>query len=119
MKNSIGYQLREYGNDSNKLVGGSFGGSIDLETIDRLVGAHLDVITLPSGNLCFADKQGRKVTLKINVDPIFTAKGKAEQAANDAKLAQAYAKAEELEQKANDLMRGLSWEEIIRKLEAN
>lgn len=119
MKKSIGYQLREYGNDNNKLVGGSFGGGIDLETIDRLVNAHLDVITLPSGNLCFVDKQGRKVTLKINVDPIFTAKGKAVQTANAAELMQSCAKAQDLQQKVDDLMQGLSWEEIIRKLEAN
>ena len=75
MKN-IGYHTRLHLNNSVKVVGGSFGGSLDIETANRLVNAHFTVIVKPSGRPVFVDREGREVSLYISVDPEATEKGK-------------------------------------------
>lgn len=74
---NIGYHTRLIGNNSVKIAGGSFGGSLEIDTANRLVNAHFDVIVKNSGRPVFVDKEGREVSLYITVDPSETEKGKA------------------------------------------
>ena len=64
MRKSISYHTRQVGTD-RKVVGGSFGGNIDTETVDRLVNAHFTVKVKPSGHAVFVDKQEREVGLYL------------------------------------------------------
>jgi len=72
---SIGYQTRSYADSSIKICGGSFGGAIDMETINRLVNAQFTVTVKPSGRAVFIDREGREVWLSVTVDPANTALG--------------------------------------------
>ena len=73
---SIGYHTRPTSNNSIKYSGGSFGGSFDMETINRLVRAHFEIrIHQGSGRPVFVDRNGRDVWLYITVDPEKTEKG--------------------------------------------
>lgn len=75
MHRSIGYHTRLHSDNRVKVVGGSFGGSIDQETVERL--AHLfKVVIKPSGTAVFVDKEGREVALYLSVDPASTAIGR-------------------------------------------
>lgn len=74
---NIGYQTRLDGADSTLLSSGSFGGSIDQSTVDRLVNNNFDVKVLNSGRPVLVDRQGRRVRLYLSVDPLRTEKGKA------------------------------------------
>lgn len=76
MSKNIGYHTRLDSNNTVKVTGGSFGGSTDQETIERLVNAHFSVRIKPSGRAVFVDNQDREVTLYITVDPMSTEKGK-------------------------------------------
>jgi len=74
MKN-IGYHTRLYGNNSVKVTGGSFGGSVDAETVERI--SRLFTVTVkPSGRAVFVDHNGREVSLYFSIDPETTTKGK-------------------------------------------
>lgn len=117
---NIGYHTRLRGDDSTKIVGGSFGGEIDADTVQRLVKSHFSVTVKPSGFCVFVDKQGREVSLYITVSAKDTEAGKAALKAWYAARAEAERIAEEREQQASDeiesLMDGLSHEEIVRRL---
>lgn len=76
MRKNIGYHPRLDSDNRVKVVGGSFGGTIDMETVERLVKAHFTVIVKPSGRPVFVDKQGREVSLYISVDPAGTEAGR-------------------------------------------
>lgn len=76
MHKSIGYHTRLDGNNTVKIVGGSFGGSFDIETINRLVKSQFSVRVKPSGRLVFVDKGDREVSLYFTVDPQVTDAGK-------------------------------------------
>ena len=71
----IGYHTRLYADNSKKIVGGSFGGSLDMETANRLVNNHFTVTVKTSGTPVFVDREGREVTLYISVDAGKTDKG--------------------------------------------
>ena len=73
---SIVYHTRDYNNASVKLVGGTFGGSIDMDTIERLSRLFIVEIT-DSGTPVWVDKDGRRCWLYITVDPERTEKGRA------------------------------------------
>lgn len=75
MLKNIGYHTRLDGKNSVKVTGGSFGGSLDVETANRLVRSHFTVIVKPSGRPVFVDRGGREVSLYISVDPEITDKG--------------------------------------------
>lgn len=75
MKN-IGYHTRLHLNNTIKVCGGSFGGTLDIETANRLVNAHFSVTVKNSGRPVFVDREGREVALYISVDPETTDKGK-------------------------------------------
>jgi hypothetical protein len=76
MRKSICYTTRSDSNNSTKIVGGSFGGSIDQETVERLVNSQFSVMIKPSGRAVFVDDKGREVSLQITIDPMSTEKGK-------------------------------------------
>lgn len=117
---NIGYHTRRISDNSMKVVGGSFGGSLDMETANRLVKSHFSVAVKPSGHAVFVDREGREVSLYFTVDAAQTDAGKQalaewrklraqEAAANEALAAQ---QSEELDQ----LMAGLTHEEIVKRL---
>lgn len=117
---NIGYHTRLDADNSVRVVGGSFGGGFDLETANRLVKAHFSVAVKNSGRAVFVDRAGREVSLYFTVDAGQTDVGKQalaewrrlraqEEAANEALAEQ---QADEL----NQLMEGLSHEEIVKRL---
>lgn len=120
MHKNIGYHTRLLSDNTVKVCGGSFGGTLDIETANRLVKAHFDVVVKPSGHPVFVDREGREVRLYVSVDPAMTTKGsealklwRVEKARLDAEAElQHEAQQEELE----SAMAGLSHEEIIRRL---
>lgn len=119
---SISYHTRLYSDNSRKIVGGSFRGSIDIETANRLVESQFTVAVKPSGHPVFVDKEGREVSLYLHVDAASTEQGiKALAAWRSARSkqdredqARRAIESTELE----ELMAGLSHEEIVRRLRA-
>lgn len=98
-------------------MGGSFGGSIDKETVERLVKAHFTVKIKPSGHAVFVDREDREVHLYLSVDPLKTSAGQAA-LKEHRKLS---AKIQELEdeklREIEDLMSNMSADEILMKLQ--
>tara|TARA_R110000744_G_C19371770_1_gene563257 strand:+ start:84537 stop:84935 length:399 start_codon:yes stop_codon:yes gene_type:complete len=119
--NNIGYHTRLAGDDSVKVCGGSFGGSIDQDTVERLT-RLFTVKVKTSGRAVFVDRNGREVSLYISVDPEKTEVGKAAIAEyNKEKEKQEAARMaqEEKEQEELDtLLSGMSHAEIMAKLKA-
>lgn len=113
-KKSIGYHTRSRENANVKLTGGSFGGALDTETVERLTKAHFTIKMLPSGSLTFIDKEGRSVWLYVSIDPSMTEAGK-RLLADDAAKRQADAR--RLEDRLNELLDGMTAEEAIKRLE--
>lgn len=119
MKN-VGYHTRLDGNNTVKVVGGSFGGAISMETVNRLVRSHFTVVVKNSGRPVFVDKQMREVNLYLNVDAGSTEKGaealKEWRAERVKQLAEEEAQEERNQEEIDHLMEGLSHEEIVRRL---
>ncbi len=117
MHKNIGYHTRLHGDHTVKVVGGTFSGTFSAETVDHLVNNHFEVYIYPSsGNPVFVDKEGRKVSLYISVDPLSTEKGKAALAEhNKMKLAEAKQEREE-DDEIERLLAGMSNEEALRRL---
>lgn len=117
---SIGYHTRLDNNNTIKVVGGSFGGAIDMATVNRLVSSHFTVVVKNSGRPVFVDKQGREVSLYLNVDAGSTEKGarvlKEWRAERAKQLEDEECQAERNQEEIDQLMEGLSHEEIIRRL---
>lgn len=120
MHKNIGYHTRLYSNSAVKVCGGSFGGGLDSDTVERLVKSHFTVTIKPSGTPVFVDKEGREVYLYISVDARETEAGKAALKAYHEDNRKAWAEQEEQERlnacEYGDLMDGLTHEEIIRRL---
>lgn len=120
MHKNIGYHTRLVADHQTKVCGGSFGGSLDLATANRLVAAHFTCAVKPSGQVVFVDRSGRVVSLYITVDPEATVAGqqakqewlKEERKRQEAEAAQEAARQAEIE----DAMEGLTHEEIMRRL---
>lgn len=121
--NNIGYHTRLISDNTVKVVGGSFGGSLDMETVNRLVNSHFSVTVKQSGHAVFVDRNGREVSLYFTVDARQTDAGKQalaewrklkakEEEANEALAAQ---QSDEI----NQLMDGLTHEEIVKRLRNN
>ena len=117
---NIGYHTRKYGNDSVKLSGGSFGGSLDMETVNRLVDANFTVTVRSSGTPVFVDRNGREVRLYVSVDVCKTRSGeRAIQAWREESRRQAERDRQRREQEEGEverLMADLTHEEIVRRL---
>jgi hypothetical protein len=117
MHKNIGYHTRLSSNNTVKVVGGSFGGQVDQETIERLVNNLFNVIIKPSGRAVFVDRDGREVSLYVTIDPKNTSKGKKalqEERARKEALAE---KDSEMASIVEDLLSSMSYEEILKRLE--
>jgi hypothetical protein len=113
---SIGYHTRLDGQNGVKLTGGSFGGSFDLETVNRLVKSFFTAKVTPSGRVVFVDKSGREVSLCFTVDAATTEAGKAA-LAEDRKRREALQKIEDQkEADIEELMNSMSSDEILERL---
>ena len=119
MKN-ISYHTRLDNNNTIKVVGGSFGGSIDMETVNRLVRSHFTIVVKNSGRPVFVDKQMREVSLYLSVDAGSTEQGtqvlKEWRAARAKQLEEEEDQAERNQEEIDQLTEGLSHEEIVRRL---
>jgi len=113
MNENIGYHTRLYTDNSQKVVGGSFGGRIDSETVERLTKAHFSVAIKPSGTVVFVDKQGREVWLYLTVDAGSTTQGRA-LAVQHRKTVEAAQEQQRV--RIDELLDSLSPEEIIARL---
>jgi hypothetical protein len=117
---NIGYHTRLYSDNTRKVVGGSFGGSIDIETVNRLVKSHFSVVVKNSGTPVFVDKEGREVSLYLSVDAGKTEKGNLAMRAWLAEVAKQSVdeanRRERQQEEIDQLLEGLSHEEIVRRL---
>lgn len=117
---NIGYHTRLYSDNTHKVVGGSFGGEIDMETVNRLVKSHFSVLVKNSGTPVFVDREGREVTLYLSVDAGKSEKGvqamKVWRAARAKQEAEAESRRTREQEEINELMEGLSHEDIVRRL---
>lgn len=120
MKKSIGYHTRLHTNNNVKIVGGTFGGDISLETANRLVSSHgYTVIIKPSGNPVFVDKEGREVSLYFTIDPALTEIGRKAIEENNRKQAALRRIEEEKEEEIYNILSSMSNDEILKLLKAN
>jgi hypothetical protein len=116
MGKNISYHTRLYGNDSVKICGGSFGGSIDLDTVQRLVNNHFSVIVKNSGHAVFVDKEAREVNLYLHVSPNETEQAKIAFKEWRLKREKELELEKAKERQIESLLSGLSNDEIIRRL---
>ena len=118
--NDIGYHTRLFSDNTRKIVGGSFKGDVNLETVNRLVNSQFTVIVKASGTPVFVDIAGREVRLYISVDAISTTKGaeahKLWIIERDRLQVEKEKLFQEQEDELNTLMRGLTHEEIVNRL---
>lgn len=120
MVKNIGYHTRLDSNNTVKVVGCSFGGTVDIETVNRLVNAHFNVTVKPSGRAVFVDKEGREVSLYLTVDPKLTAKG--DEALKQWRIETERIRKEEAKRQAEqdehieELLSKLTYDEIVTRL---
>ena len=118
MSENIGYHTRSV-TTGDKIVGGSFGGRIDQETVERLT-RFFTVTVMPSGTPVFVDDRGRRVRLYLTVDPGKTEKGKVAvrqwQEQREEELAKLEKVHEEQDEHLAHLLSRLSYEEAVRRL---
>jgi len=114
---NIGYHTRLYSDNTKKVVGGSFGGQIDQETVERLVNAHFTVKIKPSGHGVFVDREGREVSLYFTIDALSTEKGRQAKSQWN-KEQQEIERLEEGKQKlVDELLSNYSNDELIKLLQ--
>ena len=119
---NIGYHTRLISNNNTKVVGGSFGGAIDADTVERLTRSQFTVIVKHSGRAVFVDREGREVSLYLSVDPESTSVGAL--ALQNYRTEKRRADLEASEQRAKEgreieeLMAGLSHAEIVERLKS-
>lgn len=119
--NNIGYHTRAANGENvgQKLTGGSFGGAIDQETVERIT-RLFHVKIKPSGTPVFVDKEGREVNLYFSIDPRKTEKGREALRAYNHEQARMWeeekAKREKEEQDLAELLSNFTHEELIIKL---
>ncbi len=116
MRKNIGYHTRLDSNNTVKVVGGSFGGSFDWETVERLVKAHFTVKIQPSGRAVFVDREGRAVSLYVSVDPDQTEAGKLALAEDRKAREEAQRVEEDKQAQIDELMSNFTQDELIRRL---
>lgn len=120
MYKNIGYHTRS--KDGVKLTGGSFGGAIDQDTVERIT-RLFSVRVLPSGSVTFVDDKGRDINLYFSIDAVKTEKGKQAlkeyQEQKELEWKQEKAKLEAEQEELEWLMAGMSHEEIINRLRDN
>ncbi|ASD51896.1 hypothetical protein JT318_gp11 [Pseudomonas phage PspYZU01] len=114
---NICYHTRSYANNATKLTGGTFGGAIDADTVERLTKAWFTVRVKPSGRAVFVDRQGREVSLYLSVDPADTEAGKAALRAHGLEAQANAAREEERRRELDDELADLSTDELAALLE--
>ena len=120
MNRNIGYHTRLVGNNTVKVCGGSFGGAIDMATVDRLVSAYFTVEVNSTGRAIFVDREGRRVRLYLSIDAEDTTMGK--EAIKVWRVADNARREKEAELSANqegeidDLLGSMTHEEAVRRL---
>jgi hypothetical protein len=116
---SFCYHTRLATDNRIKTGGGTFSGPLDATAIARLASTY-DVQVTGSGRLEFVDKQGRPVSLYVQVDPSETVKGVAAlsvwRAVREKERRAACALAEAQQEEIDEIMGGLSHDEIVRRL---
>lgn len=118
MHKSIGYHTRLCADNNRKIVGGSFGGGLDMETANRLVNIQFNVVVKNSGRAVFMDREGREVMLYVTVDPEMTDKGQAAIRQWQAERAERE-RAEALkEAEVQTLLDSMTTDEALRRLKA-
>jgi hypothetical protein len=119
VRSSICYHTRLASNDQ-KITGGTFGGHIDQDTVERLTKAWFTVEVKAGGTPVFVDRQGRQVRAYIYIDPGETEIGEKAVAAwrAERRLQQEELEKRETAEQAEleDLMSGMTHEEIVRRL---
>lgn len=120
MAKNIVYHTRLYTDNSQKIVGGSFGGEVNQDTVERLVKSHFKVVIKNSGAACFIDSNGREVSLYISVDPLKTEIGKLASAAKFKEDSIRLQKEKDIQDKLDiqleNIMESMTTEEVIAKL---
>jgi hypothetical protein len=120
MAQNIGYHTRLYKDNTVKVCGGSFGGSIDGDTVERLVNAMFTVKVLQSGTPVFVDREGREVRLYLSVDADKTNKGALAlqnyRIERDRLEQERQAQSEREQNEIDQLMADLTHDEIIKRL---
>lgn len=120
MHKSICYHTRLSGKDSVKVCGGSFGGQVDMETVEQLVKNQFTVVIKNSGHAVFVDKEGREVNLYINIDPLSTKVGKDSKAKHNKETSERIERDKKIEAEKRSrleaIMENMTNEEIIEKL---
>lgn len=116
MSENIGYHTRLDSNNTVKVCGGSFGGRIDKDTVERIVKAFFTVEVQPSGRPVFVDREGRKVSLYFSIDPGKTEAGRMALAEYRREREVAQQAEQEKEQEVQNLLEGMTTEEALRRL---
>lgn len=116
MSSNIGYHTRLDAQHTVKVVGGSFGGAIDQETIERLVKAHFTVRIKDSGSAVFVDKSNREVSLYFTIDPLKTEAGKEALKVDIARRNDAQKIEDKKLTDIEAIMSGMSTDEILKRL---
>lgn len=117
MNKNIGYHTRLISDNTQRVVGGSFGGEFSQETIERLVNIHFEIRIKPSGNAVFVDKMGREVSLYFTVDPLSTEKGKKAKKEWNNQQRLEHEKEEEKAKMVQDLLDQYSSDELLQILQ--
>jgi hypothetical protein len=122
MHKSIGYHTRLYSDHTVKVTGGCFGGSIDMDTVNRLT-RLFTVNVKDTGHPVFVDKEGREVNLYLSVDVKSTEIGKAaitKWRAEKEQRDKEAAAIETAQRKAlEEAVDSLGYEEALRRLSEN
>lgn len=120
MHKNICYHTRLSGKNSVKVCGGTFGGQIDMETVEQLVKSQFTVTIKNSGNAVFIDKEGREVSLYINIDPLSTKVGNEAKAKHNKENSERVERDKKIEEekmsRLEAIMESMTTEEIIAKL---
>lgn len=113
MRNSIGYHTRKHDSNHTKVTGGSFGGSVDMDTVNRLVKAHFTVQYTNSGRAVFVDREGLVVSLYITIDPETTEVGKLAWEAQRANRLEKQRQEEAKEQELKNILDSMTTDQIL------
>lgn len=117
MGNNIGYHTRLYSDPTVKVVGGSFGGDLSMETVERLLKAHKYSVRISeTGHPRFVDKFGREVWLYFTIDPSKTSIGKEAMKTYTEQLRSKEEEEERKRQEIEDILDSMSSDEILAKL---
>lgn len=116
MIRNIGYHTRLVENSTIKCASGSFGGTLDLDTANRLVKSRFKVVIKPSGRPVFVDREGREAYLYFSIAPQYTEAGKAALSQHRVELAKQEEINKEKYLEVEKLLDDLSIDEVLARL---